>query len=122
MGYRSGFALVLSLRAQQAMYCLLENQDAETKKMCYISFLEEDYGDLVLCGDQIKWYPSYNEIQFLEFCMEHFNKKSLPYRFLRIGEDWDDIEKMYVSGDEEEEDQMTDIHLVRSIIALNKKE
>ena len=44
------------------------------------------------------------------------------HRFLRIGEDWDDIEKRYVSGDEEEEDQMTDIHLVRSIVALNKKE
>ena len=117
MGYRSEFALSLGLRAEEAMCCLLEGQSAETKQdmLRFLSCTQQDCDNLMLRADGIKWYTSYNEIQFLECCMEYFDKKNLPYRFLRIGEDPDDTEARENLGNEEEEGQMVDIYLVRTI-------
>lgn len=117
MGYRSEFALVLGLRAEEAMYCLLEGQSAETKQdmLRFLFCTQQDCDDSMLHADGTKWHTSYNKIQFLECCIEHFDKKNLPYRFLRIGEDQDGTEAREIIGNEEEEGQMTNIYLVRTI-------
>lgn len=40
----------------------------------------------------LKWYPTYAEVRECEEFMNFCDDKGLPYGFIRIGEDMDDVE------------------------------
>lgn len=42
--------------------------------------------------DEIKWYDSYTDIQNFIKVMDILDEQDIPYKFIRLGEDIDDIE------------------------------
>ena len=42
--------------------------------------------------DSIKWYDSYTDIQNFIKVMDILDEQDIPYKFIRLGEDIDDIE------------------------------
>lgn len=42
--------------------------------------------------DDIKWYDSYTDIQNFIKVMDILDEQDIPYKFIRLGEDIDDIE------------------------------
>ena len=62
-------------------------------------------GIIVLSWNDIKWYDSFSEIEDVENFMHELEKKDAPYKFIRIGEDYDDIEFRSNWGDEDKYDR-----------------
>jgi hypothetical protein len=104
MGYRSDVAIAIHKDLQGEFLTFLNT----TKLMAEIfgdnsDFdLDKDYqgeGHWLFTADQIKWYTTFSEyedIQMFEKFMDAMDEKyeySAQYRFLRIGEENDDIER-----------------------------
>ena len=104
MGYRSDVAIAIHKDLQGEFLTFLKS----TKLMAEIfgdhsDFeLDKDYqgeGHWLFTADQIKWYTTFNEyedIQMFEKFMDAMDEKydySAQYRFIRIGEQNDDIER-----------------------------
>ena len=59
---------------------------------CTFDFHDEA-ADGVICGfENIKWYGTFEEIQAFEDVLEKLEDAGVPWCFVRIGEDYDDIE------------------------------
>lgn len=100
MGYRS-----------EVRICLLKKNFEELKKKCenlkYNLMQDFDYIDDSECGptvvfgwNWVKWYEEFDEVAAIENYLFHLDD-DIPYSFVRIGEDRDDIEEYrhYCSGE-----------------------
>lgn len=92
MGYRSNIEVLCGLKVYQELHDVMTrhkwNPDSILKVPNYdIYFIE-------LCG--YKWYDSYSDVQefmkVLEDCSSHENDPKYFYSFIRLGEDYNDIE------------------------------
>lgn len=52
-------------------------------------------GDIVLGWDNVKFYEEFPETKHLERVLEEAENKGVPFIFMRIGEEWDDVEYSY---------------------------
>lgn len=103
MGYRSQVAIAI----REEDYELIKEEKKENKD--FIELLEmgsEDCsyrknGIIVLTWNDIKWYDSFSEIEDMEDFMYKLDDKEAPYKFIRIGEDYEDIEIKNNWGNEE---------------------
>ena len=109
MGYRSEVVLVVGKEVMpQFMVTMSKCQGA--RAMCFgDAERHENYngdGNMLFTWDHIKWYDSYEEVRALEDFMDWCDGEEVPhpvdddetiagdecYRFVRIGEEYDDIE------------------------------
>jgi len=110
MGYRSQVVLAMSEELRPFFLTfLVSNPDA--KKMVDQADIRAsdciEKGDLVLGWDQIKWYPSYDEVAAMQGFVESLESEDLSeygekegnidwgqetFKFIRIGEDHNDID------------------------------
>ena len=116
MGYRSEVILALDAKLVPALMTAFAKCE-QTQKMCTqdTDNLETDYdgeGNWLMRWDHIKWYDSYPEVAMIEKFIEALNCDDLSefgvkalddhtgeeyaelYKFVRIGEDNDDIDMM----------------------------
>ena len=102
MGYRSEVAIAMSDEAFQCMFSVLEQQPIDTRLEVADLFDSADSSTIDVEGpgvvfqwDGIKWYTDwYEDITFVEKTLFQFFELHYPedYRFIRIGENYDDIE------------------------------
>jgi hypothetical protein len=100
MGYRSEVAIAM----RKEDYELLKEFDKENKNL--IELLEmadkkEYNGAISLKWEWLKWYPEFSEVQAIEEFLCKLSDEDKPYKFIRIGEEYDDIETENNWGDEE---------------------
>ena len=101
MGYRSDIRIITSekgfeelkkfvtkyLKEHNEDYNLLENCDIkqEGKKQCYFGW------------NYVKWYENdYEDVDAIMEGLQHLSDKEYSYRYMRIGEEYDDVEEQYV--------------------------
>ena len=130
MGYRSEVGIILSAEAYELLVCELEkervdrilNNNSPDKFMSTLELLDEmeEDGkpnlperstDIILYYSWIKWYDSYDEINFIERMLDMMEERDLAYSFLRIGEENPDIDARYNRS----EDLCTDLYASRSV-------
>lgn len=110
MGYRSTAILAVSKEARPYLMHFL-GKEPEAMSMCFGPDADrtENFqgleGSVMFRFDGIKWYDSFPDIQALEAFMEHMGSESIEdaegnqldgdecFRFVRTGEEYDDIEQ-----------------------------
>ena len=55
---------------------------------------ERERGCVLFGWDEVKWYDLYADVQAVEQAIAEMDERDIPCRFVRVGEDWDDIEVM----------------------------
>ena len=130
MGYRSEVGMILSAESYELLVCELEkervdrilnnnNPQAFNATLELLDEMEEDgkpnlperSTDIILYYSWIKWYDSYDEINFIERMLDMMEERDLAYSFLRIGEENQDIDARYNRS----EDLCIDMYASRSV-------
>ena len=130
MGYRSEVGMILSAESYELLVCELEkervdrilnnnNPQAFNATLELLDEMEEDgkpnlperSTDIILYYSWIKWYNSYDEINFIERMLDMMEERDLAYSFLRIGEENQDIDAKYNRS----EDLCIDMYASRTI-------
>ena len=99
MGYRSEVVLAVDKKLMPEFLAHLATSD-EAKTMVFADHdhLDQDYcdeGHLLVTWNGIKWYESYPEVNVIEKFISEMDEdedKSEMFKFVRIGEDYDDVE------------------------------
>lgn len=116
MGYRSDVALTLTKEAVQKLNMAIANADNEKSKAASQllanpdkHLCDADTGAELWSWNAGKWYADYPDVAFIENFIANIAGDD-NYRFIRIGEDWDDdeLEGYFL-------DNPFDLHLNREI-------
>lgn len=68
--------------------------------MLEIADIKEHNGVICLRWDWLKWYSEFSEVQAIEEFLVKLSDEDKPYKFIRIGEDIEDIEIEYNYGED----------------------
>lgn len=101
MGYYSQAALCAKKKDFEELKKRLEKYDY-LFSTGYSEITEFDEGEVVVWNiDGIKWYPSFKEIDIIEDFIIELQSEDKDYSFVRVGEDYNDIEykSNYVTGE-----------------------
>lgn len=118
MGYRSDVKIITTkegwARINEEVRKVSEGEDR----------LVSDVATLICDGkyvlaewDDVKWYETYDSgVDAIMRELKRFDAEHIPYQYLRIGEDWDDMECLYERDWKSDKyDDMPDLVLVRKI-------
>ena len=118
MGYYSDVALSMYKKDYNKMVELnKENEDFNdliriANKRTYTG--DEDV--VTLYWESVKWHTAFPEIGTIEDYLRILVEQDRPYNFIRIGEDWDDVEYNYHYSDTVDSNIVIDkISLYRAI-------
>lgn len=93
MGYRSQVALKTTTEGYLLFKMFDDSIEAkEEKPLAYMHIEKTPTGFYKISHDDIKWYESYKDIQNFMKMLDTLTEQDIPYKFIRIGEDEDDIE------------------------------
>lgn len=96
-------------------YNLLNHTDLQ--KDVKVQYANEESRDEVYIGfNYVKWYDGYEDVDAIMDGLDHLEEKGYSYHFIRIGEDYDDIEEKYVSSSIENEYDVEYIQINRSFV------
>lgn len=93
MGYRSQVYLKTTTEGwilMKKMNDSIENPD--NKPLQYATVERTKAGFYKITFDDIKWYDSYKQVQNFNRVLVQCGDQDIPYSFIRIGEDTDDVE------------------------------
>ena len=97
MGYRSNVALALTSKGVSEMNMAIANLDKQTHALVtdFLDYTDRHALDLdskseAYCWDGVKWYYGEPDIDFFENFMRNLDHED--FRFIRIGNDYDDTE------------------------------
>jgi hypothetical protein len=98
MGYRSEVVLAVAEKVMPQFLATMA-KSPETRRLCFQEHCDmvKDYygkGNILFRWDSIKWYEGYEEVDaltnFMDWCDEG-DENEIEYRFVRVGENYDDI-------------------------------
>lgn len=93
MGYRSE---VLIKTTTEGWVIIKQHNDkidvVEDRPLRYADVNKTESGFYKIEFHDIKWYDSYKEIQHFMEALAELEKQDIPYSFIRLGEDTEDIE------------------------------
>jgi hypothetical protein len=98
MGYRSQVASIIyekkevmdKFKQENADLIKILDDEFNDGSLKYLG--SADYDFIYLNGNDWKWYPSYKEVKAWHDLMDLAEKKELAVEFVRIGEEYDDVE------------------------------
>ena len=95
MGYRSEVVLAVNADAYAALTTVLARGGEFFNLFKEAAIDEGEEGSIVYSWDDIKWYPSYPEVEAVEDFMSRLEDEDMEdsFRFVRVGEDCDDTEQ-----------------------------
>ena len=93
MGYRSR----VYLKTTTEGYILLKQfdkkiDDLEAKPLAYADIYKTPDGFYKIEYEDVKWYEEYKQVQSFKKALEFLKEKDIPYSYIRLGEDVEDIE------------------------------
>lgn len=97
MGYRSKLRIVTTKEGYDLMRDFV---DAHTEEGRYRLLgrehepenFEEHRGCVVFGWNEISWFEEYEDVKNVIDALDALGCDDVPYRMVRVGEDWDDIE------------------------------
>ena len=110
MGYRSEVVLVVG-KEVMPQFMVTMAKSPEARALCFAEATRhenyEEKGNMLFAWDGIKWYDSFEEIRAIEDFLDWCDSEDVPsqdakgervdgdecYRFVRIGEEVEDIEE-----------------------------
>lgn len=93
MGYRSQVALKTTTEGWILMKRFNDSIETEEDKPLYAMTVETtSAGFYKISHNSLKWYDSYKQVQNFTTVMDKMEAQDIPFVFIRIGEDVDDIE------------------------------
>lgn len=98
MGYRSEVAVAIKI----ADYEKFIKGNSDFKDLISIADISTNDKIVIIYWDWVKWYSEYEDIQKFESALDCIADNEHPYAFVRLGEDYDDIEHRVFEGAEEE--------------------
>ena len=102
MGYRSDVYLAFHKSLLPFWLAHINKQDqAELAKNADLfNFFENDGEWCTMIFEHIKWYGSFNEIKAIENAFQYFcdHCSEEMFQYLRVGEEFDDVEEMGWAG------------------------
>ena len=122
MGYRSDVAYIIrfkdvsALREFVAVNAINEGTRDALEECDVFIGSSDDYPELRFAVDDVKWYPSFPDVQAHEELLAYFDRQEEPtagYVFVRLGEENDDC--MRVSGGDEDLAPWDALDISRSI-------
>ncbi len=87
MGYRSKVAIASTTEGCKKLARLGGGRSGRTRLHG-----RQRHGKFLIRWDDVKWYPEFPEVQAVKLTLEEFLNNRVPYIFVRVGEDCDDIE------------------------------
>ena len=94
MGYRSNIEVLCGLKVYQELHDVMTQHNWNPDSILKVP--NENIYFIELCG--YKWYDGYSDVQefmkVLEDCSSHENDPEYFYSFIRLGEEYSDIEIM----------------------------
>lgn len=93
MGYRS----VVAFKTTTEGWIIMKRMNdaiktKEERPLDYMEIQKTESGFYKISHDELKWYDSYKDVQNFQNMMDTLDDQDIPYSFVRIGEDHDDIE------------------------------
>ena len=106
MGYRSQVASIIYdtkekmdiFKKENANLIKVLDDEFNDGSLKYLS--NADYNFIYLNGNDWKWYSTYKEVKAWHDLMDLAEKKELLVEFVRIGEDYEDIQVDYINNSE----------------------
>ena len=96
MGYRSQVSLKTTTEGWVLMKKFNDSIENETDKPLFCATIRKtSTGNYRIDFDWIKWYDTYTQVQNFEKMLCTYGEKDIPYSFIRIGEDYNDIEHIH---------------------------
>lgn len=93
MGYRSQVYLKTTTEGWLIMKKFNDSiTEWEDQPLSYSEVYRTPKGNYKITFDDIKWYTSYTQIQNFNKVLGIYEEQDIPYSFIRIGEEEDDIE------------------------------
>ena len=93
MGYRSQVYLKTTTEGWVIMKKFndsIDNRDYQPLDGAEVNKTESGFYKISFCD--IKWYDSYEQVQNFNKVLHMYDKQDIPYSFIRLGEDTEDIE------------------------------
>ena len=93
MGYRSNVYLKTTTEGWILMKKMNDSiAIPEDKPLAYATVERTEAGFYKITFDDLKWYDTYRQVQNFNRVLDQYEDQDIPYSFIRIGEDADDIE------------------------------
>lgn len=119
MGYRSEVAMSFSDDAFDCLNCMLENESKETiADVLHLLYSENDYegeSETTFHYNWIKWYGSFPAVAFIEKALSYYRMVDYEYKFIRLGEEFGDVEEESGSYTNEEDSSFVPMYVTRHI-------
>ena len=107
MGYKSDVRISLSINGVQELSNYVDdffekNNVDEQYNILHCMDVSHRSKDTVYCGwNDIKWYETQPEIMAIVLGIEHLKKNEYSTRFIRIGQEYDDIYQCFTDGNKD---------------------
>ena len=119
MGYRSEVYLKTTTEGWIMMKQLNDSiKEWEDRPLSYSEVHRTTSGNYKIEFHDIKWYDSYKQVQLFTDMLNKYEEEDIPYSFIRIGEEEDDIEhrRSYV------DDMPWEIESFEPVVDVNDEE
>ncbi|MDE6947579.1 MAG: hypothetical protein K2P14_10400 [Anaeroplasmataceae bacterium] len=115
MGYRSEVVLKTTTEG----YLLFKKfndsiKEPTDKPLAYMHIQKTESGFYKISHDYLKWYESYKDVENFMTMLNKLDDQEIPYKFIRIGEDYNDIE-IRENYTEDMPEEIMDLNLEREI-------
>lgn len=108
MGYRSDIRIVTSKKGYKNLekyvnnYLDQRNLDSSYNLLNSLD-IKVDNGKQICFGwDCLKWYDNYPDVDAIMNGLNYLSENELSYRYMRLGESYDDIEEQYYDGEKDD--------------------
>ncbi len=103
MGYRSDVAFAIKFptaEQRDAFTAVIKLAADPTELGCLAEYTNYDEQTYTGYFDNVKWYPDYDDVKVHHILMERaVEDHEASYRFIRIGEEYDDLEEQHRGED-----------------------
>lgn len=99
MGYRSDVRLRMERKGydkfKEIVQKELEDSEVDIDLSLWADSIKVEEHQVTLTWRYSKWYPEFPEIKAVNKGISYLADNDIDYHFVRIGEDWDDIEELW---------------------------
>ena len=108
MGYRSDVRIILSTNGFNELskhvedHLKLNNLNEHYNYLKYIDVVHKSKDSIYFGWNDVKWYESYDGIFPIMSGLKKLEENQYSYRYMRIGEDYGDVDEYFYDGKKDE--------------------
>lgn len=119
MGYRSNVYLKTTTEGWILMKKMNDSiKIPEDKPLAYATVERTESGFYKITFEDLKWYDTYNQVKNFNLVLDQYEDQDIPYSFIRLGEDTEDI----VHKRNYPDDMPSEIETFEPVVDVNDEE